>query len=229
MKIYTKTTKSSIKCLLTITLIVLSSCNYNNEDIKDINGNTYKTIKIGDQEWLAENLRVSNFRNGDSIHEIINRREWIKAGKEGKPAMCYLEDEAENGEKYGMLYNWYAVNDSRGLCPQGWSMPGDKDWRELIDYLGGENTAGEKMKSATGWGDNNGTNESGFSGLPGGYRHYNNRFNFPDAPGGYWWGSTEGFIYIPYSFPLYYSPGGGYRYFTSKGRGFSVRCIKNKQ
>ena len=230
MKTFIKTTKSAIECLIIIALIVFASCDSDNKDITDINGNTYKIISIGDQKWMAENLNVNKFRNGDPIALVNSREEWTRAGREGKPAMCFLDDSTENSEKYGGLYNWYAVNDPRGLCPEGWRLPGDLDWMELIGYLGGEKDANEKLKSASGWeNNNNGTNASGFSGLPGGYRHYDGRFNRFDATGGYWWGSTEGFIYISDSLPLYYSPGGGSRYFTSKGRGFSVRCIREKQ
>ena len=83
----------------------------NNESVTDIDGNTYKTVTIGEQTWMAENLNVSKFRNGDEIPEAKTNEEWIKAGNEGKPAWCYYENIPANGEKYGKLYNWYAVTD----------------------------------------------------------------------------------------------------------------------
>ena len=127
----------------------------------------YKSIKIDNQVWMAENLNVGNFRNGDPIPEAKTDEEWVSAGKEGKPAWCYYENKIENGVKYGKLYNWYAINDPRGLAPKGWHVPTDTEWRQVTLFLGGEDAAGTKMKSPAGWThDGNGTNVSGFSGLP---------------------------------------------------------------
>ncbi|HBE42165.1 MAG TPA: hypothetical protein DDW27_13330 [Bacteroidales bacterium] len=218
--------KDSLKVwLFIVSFIILTSCG---SFVNDIEGNRYRTVRIGDQEWIAENLNVSHFRNGDSIPEARDSKEWQTAGREGRPVWCYFDNDPANGGKFGKLYNWYAVNDSRGLAPEKWYIAGNDGWTQLIDYLGGEKVAAEKMKSGTGWQKKcNGTNESGFSSLPGGYRHYDGGFNRLDENGGgYWWSSEQGFIYITCSYPLYYSKGGGSRYFTSKARGFSVRCIK---
>ena len=136
--------------------------------VKDKDGSTQKTVKINNQEWMTENLNVSAFRNGDSIPEAKTDLDWEEAGKKGKPAWCYYANDPANGIKYGKLYNWYAVNDPRGLAPAGWHVPTDAEWTELINSLGGGELAGAKMKSTTGWVDNRtATNESGFSGLPG--------------------------------------------------------------
>jgi uncharacterized protein (TIGR02145 family) len=107
-------------------------------------------IKIGPQIWATKNLDVITFRNGDTIPEAKTNEEWKKAGEEGKPAWCYYDNDPENGKKYGKLYNWYAVNDPRGLAPKGWHVPSDAEWIVLIDYLGGEEVAGTKMKSSSG-------------------------------------------------------------------------------
>jgi len=130
--------------------------------------------KIGAQTWATSNLNVSTFRNGDAIPEANTKEEWVKAVSAGKPAWCYYEKDPTNGEKLGRLYNWFTVSDLRGLAPNGWHVPSDEEWIILIDYLGGEEIAGLKMKNTTGWEDykgknGNGTNESGFAGLPGGF------------------------------------------------------------
>ncbi len=195
------------------------------------------SIKIGAQVWQAENLNVDRFRNGDSIPEVRSEEEWVAAGKRGEPAWCYYDNDAENGKKYGKLYNWYAVNDSRGLAPEGWHIPTDEEWTILIDYLGGEEVAGGKMKS-TGtayWDSPNGgaTNESGFSALEGGGR--TDFFNFSVCRcGAGFWSSTEADDLNAWNYglnALYGDVGkGGYDTGLGGGNkqdGFSVRCLKD--
>lgn len=149
-----------------------------------------KTIIIGQQVWMAENLNVDKFRNGDPILEAKTTEEWIKAGIDGKAAWSCYNNDPKNCERYGKLYNSFAINDPRGLVPEGWHIPEDSEWTILTDYLGGEKSAGPKMKSTKFWSENgNGTNESGFSGLPGGSRTTDGTFDvFGSA--GYWWVST---------------------------------------
>ena len=131
-----------------------------------------QTVTIGTQVWMTKNLDVDHFRNGDPIPQAKTDEEWQKAGENKQPAWCYYDNDPANGVKYGKLYNWYAVNDERGLAPEGYHVPSDKEWTVLIDYLGGEEVAGEKMKSTSGWEENgNGSNSSGFTALPGGYRY----------------------------------------------------------
>ena len=122
-----------------------------------------KEIKIGQQVWTTENLNVDKFRNGEIIPEAKTAAEWHKAGENKQAAWCYYNNDSSNGTKYGKLYNWYAVNDPRGLAPEGWHIPSDQEWTDLTNYLGGVEQAGAKMKSKEGWLENgNGTNESGF-------------------------------------------------------------------
>ena len=109
----------------------------------------YKTVTIGTQVWLKENLNVSTFRNGDPIPEAKTAEEWQAAGDAKQPAWCYYDNDPKNGAKYGKLYNWYAVNDPRGLAPAGYHVPTDEEWSVLIGLLG--NDAGKKMKSQNGW------------------------------------------------------------------------------
>lgn len=127
-------------------------------------------IKLGDQVWAAANLDVVTFRNGDSIPQVRSREEWEKAGKEKRPAWCYYENDAVSGKVYGRLYNWYAVNDPRGLCPESWHVPTNEEWITLENHLGVPE-AGLRLKCNKGWKDNgNGNNTGGFCLLPGGYR-----------------------------------------------------------
>jgi uncharacterized protein (TIGR02145 family) len=183
------------------------------------------TIRIGTQSWAIANLNVSTFRNGDTIPEAKTNEEWKKAGDAQKPAWCYYNNDPANGPKYGKLYNWYAVNDPRGLAPKGWTLSGDTDWAMLVNYLGGQGVAGTKIKSTKGWIDsNNGTNESGFNGLPGGYRVENGTFQNLGSIGS-WWSSTENNSLSAFDHYLVLSGSVG-RSNSPKQRGSSVRCLK---
>ncbi|MBU6204778.1 MAG: hypothetical protein KJS45_05310 [Bacteroidetes bacterium] len=190
--------------------------------------NYIKSVQIGNQIWMVENLNVDRFRNGSLIPEARTNEEWQKAGDNHLPAWCYYNNDPAHGTKYGKLYNWYAVNDPRGLASEGWHIPSDNEWTVLEDYLGGEEAVGHKMRSTSGWGWNendNGSNTSGFSGLPGGNRNFIGTFK-NIGHYGYWWSSTEG------------STGrarlrcldihnGIVSYFKIKQNGFSVRCLRD--
>jgi uncharacterized protein (TIGR02145 family) len=186
----------------------------------------FGTVRIGTQSWAVANLNVSTFRNGDSIPEARTNKEWVTAGELGKPAWCYYNNDPAKGLKYGKLYNWYAVNDPRGLAPLGWTLSSDADWAKLIYFLRGSEMAGKKMKSISGWSDdNNGTNETGFIGLPGGYRVENGTFlNFGSI--GTWWSSTESKALTAIDHYLALSGSLG-RSSSPKQRGESVRCLRN--
>ena len=114
-------------------------------------------IKIGTQTWTTKNLDVSKFRNGEAIPLAKTNAEWELAGQNKQPAWCYYENKGENGTTYGKLYNWFAVNDPRGLAPSGYHIPTDAEWTILTDYLGGDSIAGAKMKSTSGWNSFDGT------------------------------------------------------------------------
>lgn len=184
-------------------------------------------IKIGNQIWMKKNLDVETFRNGDAILHAKTDAEWVRAGDQGRPAWCYYENVELHGEKYGKLYNWFAVNDPRGLAPKGWHVPSDKEWDKLVEYLGGEAVAGERMKTIHGWEENgNGTDQVGFSGLPGGYRAYGGTF---DSIGDYgdWWSHTDGGEGSAWFRSLSYGGGDVYKGFSPKESGFSVRCLRD--
>ena len=186
----------------------------------------FKSVKIGEQEWMTENLNVDRLRNGDPLPEAKTEGEWKRASENNNPSWCYYNNDPTNGEKYGKLYNWHAVNDSRGLAPEGWHLPSDDEWTTLTAFLAGKG-AGTKMKSTSGWKeDGNGTNESGFTGLPGGYR--NSSCSYYDiGRSGFWWASTQANSYNAWYRNLYYDFGNVTRSSFSKYCGFSVRCLKD--
>ena len=202
--------------------------------IKQLKEKIMKEVKIGKQVWMAENLNVDKFVNGDPIKEVKSDLDWQKAAKNKQPAWCYFENNSSNGVIYSKLYNWYAVNDKRGLAPKGWCIASLKDWEQLNDFLGGDNIAGQKIKSQRGWKENgNGTNSSGFAALPGGSRGEEGEFwKYNVGYQGNWWTSTEYtkddsfYWYLDYKADNYdVSTDFGYSD-TTKGQGFSVRCIK---
>lgn len=125
--------------------------------LKDVDGNIYNTIKIGNQIWLKENLKVTHYRNGDAIPKMVNNTDWSLI-KQGVFFDC---------TSYGHLYNWYAINDYRNIAPIGWHIPSKAEWDTLINFLGGDKISVIKLKSTVGWKEKNkGTNKSGFSALP---------------------------------------------------------------
>jgi len=194
----------------------------------------FKEVKIGNQIWMVENLNVDKFRNGDSIPEAKTIKEWKKAAKEQKPVWCYHDNDPANGAKYGKLYNWYALKDPRGLAPEGWHVSSAEEWVQLIEFLGGQSVAGIKMKSTGGWPDNeNGTNESGFYGLPGGVRYDNGSHSYtkgyPSNIGntGYWWTSTQNRSDDAWHRLLQNNTGYVNIGTSYKGSGLAVRCIKD--
>ena len=185
-----------------------------------------QTVTIGTQVWMTKNLDVSTFRNGDPIPEAKTVEEWSAYNGAREPARCYFDNDPANGAKYGKLYNWYAVNDARGLAPAGWHIPSNDEWTILTDYLGGVNTAGYKMKSKSGWKENgNGTNSSGFSGLPGGNRLNIGTF-YSIGNYGTWWSSSE-YTDGAWYRDLGYNNGNVDRGNDFLGTGFSVRCLRD--
>ncbi len=189
-----------------------------------------QTVAIGAQVWSSKNLNVSTFRNGTPIPQAKTAEEWKKAGEEGKPIWAFYNFSPENGKKYGRIYNWYAVNDKRGLAPIGYKVPTDGEWKILVDYCGGIMEAGKKLKSASGWKNNgNAVSSNGFNALPGGFCLENGTFAGMEETG-CWWTSTQGendrnawdrYLESEKSISETYS--------ERKAYGFSVRCIKIKK
>jgi len=196
--------------------------------LNNLNQKNHKEIKIDNQIWMIENLNEDKFQNGDIIQYAESREEWIKAGKEKKPTWCYYNNDSKNGAKYGKLYNWYAVSDARGLAPYGWHIPSEKEWIKLIEFLGGEDIAGTKLKSKTGWKEENGTDNYGFKALPGGVRVENemNINNGYQDLGGFWWSST-GVNEIAISVSMNDFYGNASKSILDMPNGLSVRCIRD--
>jgi uncharacterized protein (TIGR02145 family) len=194
----------------------------------DQDGNTYKTIKIGTQTWMAENLRTTKYRNGGAIPQVTDNTTW---GNLSTGAYCNYKNTKNNDTiaTFGRLYNWFTISDSRNIAPTGWHVPSDDEWKTLINYLGGENIASGKLKETdiTHWNSPNtgATNESGYTALPGGGRYDDGSYDFIGYNGNWWSSSEDGTDFAcyrclycldnyVYSHSLYY-----------KVDGFSVRCL----
>lgn len=194
----------------------------------DQQGNLYKTIVIGSQEWMAENLKTDRYRNGDAIPNILSNGVWASLTS---GATCWLNnDSAANACAFGRIYNRFAVVDSRGLCPAGWHVPSDLEFNTLAANLGGLDAAGGKLKSTSNlWQSPNtgANNSSGFSALPAGSRQFNNgSFSAPGGQG-YWWSSTNFISNLNYYYALLSNNGSFIRDFVDENYGFSVRCVKD--
>ena len=206
-------------------------------------GHFYELVEIGDQCWFAENLRTEHYTNGDSIPTNLTYSEWESttdgamivygegaAGCESFSPDGMACDPAWSLNEYGRMYNWYAVEDARGLCPTGWHVPTDGEWTVMTGFLGDESVVGHEMKTAFGWSDGgNGTDSSGFSGLPGGF--YGGYF-YNAGREGYWWSSTSAGSYsygsyawhrnLRFNTSIIHRSSGYYRRY-----GMSVRCVKD--
>jgi uncharacterized protein (TIGR02145 family) len=197
--------------------------------VTDIDGNIYKTIIIGTQTWMAENLKTTKYRNGNLIGTTSPYNKDISGETDPKYQWAFGGYES-NVAIYGRLYSWYAVKDSRNVCPTGWHIPSNDEWAILTIYLGGGNVAGGKLKETgtTHWlSPNNGaTNENGFTALPGGDR-YINKFEYI-GESGLWW-TSESASYTTYSAMRMTNKGttvdGNYWFFM--GGGCSVRCLRD--
>jgi len=197
------------------------------EVVKDYDGNVYKTVKIGSQVWMAQNLKTTHFQNGDPIPNVTDGMQWkdLIIGAYGS-----YDNIRANADIYGHLYNWYAVNDSRNIAPSGWHIPTDAEWTTLTTYLGGKDIAGSKLKETgtTYWLTPNAgaTNESGFTALPGGYREIDGKFGDVGFKG-FWWSSTELYTVLAWYRNVGYDYINVFRVGSNKSLGLSVRCVRN--
>jgi uncharacterized protein (TIGR02145 family) len=197
--------------------------------VTDIDGNKYTSIILGSQEWTVENLKVTRYQNGDTIPYISDNTEWFSIIN---GACCDYENDSANTITYGKLYNFFAVNDPRFICPTGWHVPIDAEWSILSNYLGGQNVAGGKLKESgtSHWMSPNmwATNVSGFTALPGGIRSsINGIFNYLGEEGD-WWTSTEDDESNAWEWYLLFNDSTATNHYYDKNLGLSVRCIKNK-
>jgi uncharacterized protein (TIGR02145 family) len=195
------------------------------EIVSDIDGNRYKTVQIGNQLWMKENLRVSRYRNGDPIPANLNNATWSRTTS---GAYAIYNNDAANNTTYGKLYNWYAVADPRGLCPAGWHVPSDGEWTTLEKYLGFLDAGGKLKAVSSLWESPNtgASNSSGFSALPGGCRVINGTFRDVGNEGS-WWFSTDNSSTYAWLTNLYYYTRLSQQAEVDKQNGFSVRCLRD--
>jgi len=195
--------------------------------VTDIDGNEYKTVAIGSQIWMAENLKVVSFNDGSGTVKYVNSSDDLTAITTA--AGTFYEDNGANGLTYGILYNWYAIASGK-LCPTGWHVPNDSEWKTLIDFLGGEDVAGGKMKETgtTHWNAPNqdATNSSGFTARPAGYLFDNGNYNSLGNVT-HWWTSTESGANEAFDRYVYFQNGKAVKGTYSKQVYYSCRCVKN--
>ncbi len=230
-----KNNRSIYNLLLLVALMYfLLSCKKENTTIiplvdgtvTDIDNNVYKTVTIGTQTWMAENLKVTKYKDGTSIPLVTDNTAWKSLTT---PAYCWYNNDATNKTVYGGLYNWYTVTTGK-VCPTGWHVPSDTEWATLINFLGGETLAGGKIKEKglSRWlSPNTGaTNETGFTAIPGGFHDGNGRFaevgNF-----GAWWSSASLSTSTAWFYTAYSGDSNANKDDDYMRSGFSVRCVKD--
>lgn len=198
-----------------------------NQSINVVRNDVHE-IKIGNQIWMTKNLEVTHFRNGDSIKQVKTDKEWVECAKKQIPAWCYYNNDPVSSKRYGILYNWFAVNDPRGLAPKGYKIPNEEDWNKLINFLGGESEAAPKMRYGKLWGDSILvlTSKGNFGAIPSGWRKYDDeKIEFINN-GVYWWSSSSQTPKIAWTRYLVIKSKEVRSYCYEKGSGLSVRCLK---
>ena len=209
------------------------------ETLTDYDGNIYNAVQIGNQVWMTENLKVIHYSDGESIPLVTDSVEWANLD-DNDDACCYYANDYNS--EYGVLYTWTAAmgdntvgsntNPSgvQGVCPDGWHLPSEPEWHELIDYLGGDSNAGGKLKESdtTHWKSPNidADNSSRFTGLPGGGRDQDGAF-ISLRYYGFWWSTTDVVSYASNDLILYYNNSEAITSYYYKSSGLSVRCVKD--
>lgn len=227
----------SVVLILSVTVFGCQKDKTPKNIVKDIDGNVYHTIKIGTQTWMVENLRTTHFKDNTPIY--LSENTWSNLQNS---SYCWFLNNTTYKEIYGGLYNWYAVNDPKGLAPEGWHVATQQDWETLIAYLGGDgNNVGIKLKEAgnSHWNVFSGIsadNSSGFTALPGGYRRHDNSNFAQNGNYGHFWTAGEdqingtiSYVRLDYNSNMfnYLTQPYIFNNFESKSFGFSVRCVKD--
>ena len=237
---------TSVFTAILLLVLMLTSCNTKSptksesDTVTDVDGNVYQTVVIGNQRWMAEDLKVTHYSDGSSIAKITSNTAWqnLTSG-----AYCAHENDENNVATFGYLYNWFAVNDNHNIAPQGWRVPTDADWKELEMYLGmsqeeadkvdyrGTDEGGKLKEAGTSlWSNPNigATNESGFTGRPGSYRYEDGNFH-PMSPLGFalYWTSTETGATNAWDRLLSSDEAKVYRHNRNKACGMAVRLVKD--
>jgi uncharacterized protein (TIGR02145 family) len=197
------------------------------QSVKDADGNVYLTVNIGKQVWMAENLKTTKLNDGKAISLVTDEKKW--KGLQA-PGFCYFNNDPANKDIYGALYNWFTVN-TKKLCPKGWHVPSDSEWKTMVDFIGGKNTAGDKLKESGNDHWKNAmlttTNDFDFTALPAGTRLYSG--SFPEFGSSYavWWTATEYSSLAAYNWGLHASSSRVFNGYDNKESGFSVRCVQD--
>jgi len=203
--------------ILTPFIFLMMACS-KDEEVKPLSD----AVVIGSQTWTLTNLNVIKYSNGDDIPQVTDSASWANLTT---GAWCYYKNNTDNGLVYGKLYNWYAVNDPRGLAPTGWHVANEVEWTTLITYLG-EEVAGSKLKATTIWANNVATNSSGFTALPGGARDEAGESYWLDEMGT-WWTSTQSSTTKAFDLTIYDNEPYTWDGDDNKGVGKAVRCVKD--
>ena len=217
--------------VMTAILILTTNCEKKgdpSDTMTDRDGNVYTSVTIGTQVWMVENLKTTKYNDGTPIPLVADITEWENLNTAG--CCWYDNDAATYKNPYGALYNWYTVNTDK-LCPTGWHVPTHAEWVTLVNYLGNNIVAGGKLKEAgtTHWNSPNddATNESGFTGLPGGWRNDDGTFLHIGISGA-WWSATEDDPDYAWERGLNYNSGQAFSVsFNPKKNGYSIRCLKD--
>ncbi len=233
---------SDASVILTININVPGGLNPELEygSMSDYDGNSYSTIIIGEQTWMAEDLKVRHYSDGTPIAEVLGDENWAALSDEG--AYCWYDDHVAYADTFGALYNWHAAVDTAGLCPSGWHLPSDEEWQQMEMALGmsaesagindwrGSNEGGFlKEVGYTHWEiyNDSATNLSGFTALPGGFRNHNGSFSGAGTYATYWTASSLEVGTGVYYRALHHERGGVYRHSNRSSQAFSVRCVKD--
>jgi uncharacterized protein (TIGR02145 family) len=222
------TMMKNVILLLSLISLILNGCTKesDNSALTDQSGNTFTTVTIGTQVWMKENLKATNYQNGDQIPNVTDNSQWANLTT---GAYAAYGNVSANASIYGLLYNWYAVSDSRNICPAGWHVPTDSDWATLATFLGGEGVAGAKLKESgiTHWESPNSgaTNSSGFTAIPGGIRYNMGTFGMQNL--GAWWSSTATDASTAYERDIVSYQSAVIKTTGLKKNGYSVRCVKD--
>ncbi len=230
-------TKRALKYILMIIIVglPLTECSTDSpvdpdekfavESMSDIDGNVYRTVRIGTQRWMAENLRVTHYRDGTAILKVTDNLQYVGLTS---GMYRYYNNDSLMAEQSGALYNWDAVNSSHILAPEGWHVPTVEEWYELTEFLGGSTRAGTKLKSGTGWVKNgNGTDEVGFDGIPTGLWYPYSICSGLDSTA-YFWTSSEYNSTQAWSRGLLHYYSGLTRNYMTKMHALSVRCVRDE-
>lgn len=223
--------RQNIIVIIGILLASLITASIKGQTIEDIDGNVYKTVTIGTQTWMAENLKTTNFCDGNTIPYVNNNSAWLSRDSAAiiTPAYYWYDNDSTWKDEYGALYNGYTILNGK-LCPAGWHVPSDAEWSILTDYLGGEGVAGGKLKEKghSHWLKPNtgATNETGFNALPGGFRFMDGSFKLGNE-GGNWWSSSDYNSERTWFRGMSNNIGSVIKGPLEKPIGISVRCVRD--